>query len=91
VARLVAAHEVGGWREADVLQAADSLSFLEVNAARPAAWVRDGRCSPAEARARLREMYDRIAVEQARPPALRLLEDAERRLVNALAALEERS
>jgi hypothetical protein len=30
-------------------------------------------------------------VEQARPPALRLLEDAERRLVNALAALEERS
>jgi hypothetical protein len=91
VARLVAAHEVGGWREADVLQAADSLSFLEVNATRPAAWVRDGRCSPAEARARLREMNDRIAVEQARARADALLEDAERRLEDALAALEERS
>jgi hypothetical protein len=88
VTRLVAAHEVGGWREADVLQAADSLSFLEVNATRPAAWVRDGRCSPAEARARLREMSDRITVEQARAPADTLLEDAERRLGEALAALE---
>jgi len=84
VARLVAAHEVGGWREADLLQAADSLSFLEVNATRPAAWVRDGRCSPAEARARLREMGDRIAVDEARAPADALLEDAERRLEQAL-------
>jgi hypothetical protein len=90
VARLVAAHEVGGWWEADVLQAADSLSFLEVNATRPAAWVRAGRCSPADARARLREMNDRIAVEQACASAAALLEDAERRLEEALAALEER-
>jgi hypothetical protein len=90
VARLVAAHEVGGWREADVLQAADSLSFLEVNATRPAAWVRDGRCNPAEARARLREMNNRIAVEQARAPADTLLEDAERRLEQELAGLEKR-
>ena len=88
VARLVAAHEVGGWREANVLQAADSLSFLEVNATRPAAWVRDGRCTPAEAHARLREMHDRIAVDEARAPAETLLEDAERRLEEALAALE---
>jgi hypothetical protein len=89
VARLVAAHEVGGWREADLLQAADSLSFLEVNPTRPAAWVRDGRCSPAEARARLREMSDRIGVMQARAPADTLLGDAERRLEQALAALEK--
>jgi hypothetical protein len=91
VARLVAAHEVGGWREADLLQAADSLAFLEVNATRPAAWVRDGRCSPADARARLREMKDRIAVEQARAPADALIEDAGRRLEEALAALEAQS
>jgi hypothetical protein len=89
VARLVAAHEVGGWPEADVLQAADSLAFLEVNATRPAVWVRDGRCDPDEARARLRDMSDRIAVEQARPAAGALLEDAERRLEQALAALEQ--
>lgn len=89
VTRLVTAHEVGGWREADLLQAADSLSFLEVNATRPAAWVRDGRCDPEQARARLRAMYDRIAVEEARVPAAALLEDAERRFEAALAGVEE--
>src|SRR5262249_52636877 len=31
VARLIRVHEVGGWPEADWVQAADSLSFLEVN------------------------------------------------------------
>jgi hypothetical protein len=31
VARLICVHEVGGWPEADLVQAADSLSFLEVN------------------------------------------------------------
>ena len=89
VTRLVAAHEVGGWADADLLQAADSLAFLEVNATRPAAWVRDGRCGPAEARGRLREMSDRIVVEQGRAAAKTLLEDAERRLEEALAALEK--
>ena len=88
VSRLVAAHEVGGSPDADLLEAADSLSFLEVNATRPAAWVRDGRCDPAEARARLRHMHDRITVQQARGPAARLLEDAEQRLEAALAELE---
>jgi hypothetical protein len=88
VGRLVAAHEVGGWPEADLLQAADSLAFLEVNATRPATWVRDGRCSPAEARARLRRMYERISVQEAGAPADRLLEDAERRLEEALAGLD---
>ncbi len=31
VASLIHAHEEGGWLEADLVQAADSLSFLEVN------------------------------------------------------------
>ncbi len=31
VARLIRAHEIGGWPEANWVQAADSLSFLEVN------------------------------------------------------------
>lgn len=85
VERLVAAHEVGGWPEADLLQAADSLSFLEVNFARPAAWVRDGRCDAAEARARLRHMFDRIKPDEARTAAAPLLERAERDLEAALA------
>ncbi|HEY3994113.1 MAG TPA: DUF4202 family protein, partial [Ktedonobacteraceae bacterium] len=31
VIKLIRAHEYGGWPEANLLQAADSLSFLEVN------------------------------------------------------------
>ena len=31
VERLIRAHETGGWPEADLVQAADSLSFLEMN------------------------------------------------------------
>ena len=80
VADLVRAHEVGGWPEADVLQAADSLAFLEVNADRPQAWVREGRCDLATAEARLRRLYDRITVPAARRAAEPLLADAERRL-----------
>jgi hypothetical protein len=86
VERLVAAHEVGGWPEADLLQAADSLSFLEVNATRPAAWVRDGRCDADEARARLRHMFERIKPDRARMAAGPLLERAERDLEAALTA-----
>jgi hypothetical protein len=84
VQALVAAHEVGGSPEADLLQAADSLSFLEVNRARPAAWVREGRCDAAGARARLREMFERIGPEPARAAAQPLLERAERELAAEL-------
>jgi len=88
VGRLVAAHETGGWPAADLVQAADSLSFLEVNATRPAVWVRDGRIDPDAARARLRRMSERIRVETARRLAAELLPAAERRLEAALAELD---
>jgi hypothetical protein len=81
VGDLVRAHEVGGWPEADLLQAADSLSFLEVNADRPPAWVREGRCDLATARARLRHLHDRIRVPAAQRAAGPLLAEAERRLL----------
>jgi hypothetical protein len=66
VAELIRRHETGGPGEADVLQAADSLSFLEVNAGRAAAWVEEGRCTPAQARAKLDWMIERIRVPGAR-------------------------
>ena len=88
VAGLVAVHEVGGSREADLLQAADSLAFLEVNATRPAPWVRAGVCDRSVARAWLHQVYDRIGVRAARARGAALLEDAERRLEGALAALD---
>ena len=41
---LIERHETGGDTAADLLQAADSLSFLEVNAGRARSWVEEGRC-----------------------------------------------
>jgi hypothetical protein len=71
VQRLIRAHELGGWYDADVLQAADSISFLETNTELVKRWVRDGRCTPEWARAKSRWMFERIqherAVELARP------------------------
>jgi hypothetical protein len=76
VERLVLAHEIGGGRDEDLVQAADSLSFLEVNAGLCARWFTDGRCSRARAKAQLTHMYDRIHVEQARGLARPLLQEA---------------
>ena len=69
---LVLAHEWGGTPAADVVQAADSLSFLEVNAEEVLVqWLREGRAQPDGARAKLDWMFERIrlpqAAEQARP------------------------
>jgi hypothetical protein len=69
VRRLVAVHEVGGWPEADVLQAADSLSFLETMPPALASWPEE------RAAGKLRHMADRVSVgrelaAERLPPAL---------------------
>jgi hypothetical protein len=71
VAALVAVHEEGGSPEADLLQAADSLSFLEVNVGLFLERIptRSHHVGPAEARAQFRQMYERIKVARARAPA----------------------
>ena len=56
VRRLVAAHEDGGSPEAAVLQAADSLSFLEVMVPAIASWP------PERAEGKLRHMAERVSV-----------------------------
>jgi hypothetical protein len=61
VAELVAVHELGGWPEADVLQAADSLSFLEVMVPVVEGWITSGRTPSARASAKLQSMQDRIS------------------------------
>jgi hypothetical protein len=69
---LIRVHEEGGWRDADLLQAADSLSFLETMAPLVAAWPRE------RAEGKLRNAVDRIApaLERARARAAPLLDDA---------------
>jgi hypothetical protein len=63
--RLIVLHEVGGGATADLLQAADSISFLEVNLDVPYAWLRAGRCDLARARAQHDWMFGRIRVSRA--------------------------
>src|SRR5712691_3816904 len=71
VEELILLHEWGGYHAADVLQAADSISFLEVNDKVVAGWVREGLCSAERGVDQLRWMYERIrlpgAQERARP------------------------
>ncbi|MFL5829765.1 MAG: cyclase family protein [Solirubrobacteraceae bacterium] len=88
VDRLIRVHEDGGWPEADVLQAADSLSFLETLVWLVLEWVRSGRASRERAAAKLRSSLDRIKPElqRARELAQPLLEDSLRALDGADAA-----
>jgi hypothetical protein len=76
VETLILLHEFGGGDLADVLQAADSLSFLETNADLVARWARDGVCPAERARAQHRWMFDRIRLPAAREAATPLLADA---------------
>jgi hypothetical protein len=76
VVRLILAHEVGGWHEADVVQAADSLSFLETMGRPVARWVLDGRATQDQARARINHAVRRIRHPRGREIATGLLPKA---------------
>lgn len=72
VRRLVALHEVGGLLGADLIQAADSLSFLETLAGVAREWVVSGVCTRDKAAAKLAYSVDRIRIPAAQSPALEL-------------------
>jgi hypothetical protein len=63
VDELVRVHEEGGWRDADLLQAADSLSFLETMTPLVVGWVDSGRAPRERAAAKVRQSVERIAPE----------------------------
>jgi hypothetical protein len=68
VANFIRAHEYGGWPEANILQAADSLSFLEVNISfflQSIPKDDDGRRRE-DVRAKFAWMYERIQLPEAR-------------------------
>jgi kynurenine formamidase len=58
---LVRNHEDGGWPEADLVQAADSISFLETMVGVVAGWVQSGRAPRKRAAGKLRHSLERIA------------------------------
>ena len=76
VERLILVHEVGGTADEDLLQAADSLSFLETNRDLVASWFTGGRCSRERAKAQHRWMFERIKIEGGRELARPLYEEA---------------
>lgn len=85
VVRLILAHESGGWPEADIVQAADSLSFLETMGRPVARWVHDGRATADQARARIDHAVQRIQHAPARKIAAAMLPTAMRDFEEELA------
>jgi hypothetical protein len=80
VERLIVAHETGGWPEADLVQAADSLSFLDTNIDLFLGFVRSGRFPVDAVRSKFHYTYDRINVPGAREIARPLVDLALARL-----------
>jgi hypothetical protein len=80
VTALILAHEVGGSHEADLVQAADRLSFLETNIELFLGFVRSGRFSIGDVEAKFAHTYHRIRVPDAKALALPLYHDANARL-----------
>jgi hypothetical protein len=77
---LIVAHEVGGTHEADLVQAADRLSFLETNIDLFLGFVQSGRFSIDDVRTKFEHSYHRIGVPDAKALALPLYEKADARL-----------
>jgi hypothetical protein len=90
VERLVEVHEVGGWAEANLLQAADSISFLDANVELALNFVRSGRFPASEVRAKFDYSFDRIQVDEARVLARPYLERARARLAELAAGAAAR-
>ena len=84
VEQLILAHETGGWAEADLVQAADSLSFLDTNVDLFLGFARSGRFPVSAVRWKFEHTGERIKVPRARAIARPLVNDALARL----AALE---
>jgi hypothetical protein len=82
---LVLRHEVGGGTEADVLQAADSLSFLETLPWLTVEWVQTGRYPVEMAMAKHHYMLTRMRPAEAMEYGLPLYEQAISQLKNAAA------
>ena len=77
---LIRAHEDGGWPEANLVQAADSLSFLDTNVDLFLGFVRSGRFPAPDVKWKLEYSYNRIQVPYARSLARPLLHAAIKRL-----------
>jgi len=77
---LIRVHEWGGWPDANLVQAADSLSFLETNINLMIGLVKSGKYPLAVIASKIDEMYNRIQVVPAKALAQPMWEQARMRL-----------
>jgi hypothetical protein len=91
VGDLVRRHETGGSPAADLVQAADSLSFLETKRTLMQRWLADGRCDLARAERQATWMAERIRLPAARPLAEPLLAETLALLRQTAAAIDRRA
>jgi Domain of unknown function (DUF4202) len=89
VEKLIRAHEVGGWPEANFVQAADSLSFLETNIDLFLNMLTSGKRTYSEISEKFRETLERIQIPEARELALPMYEAAAARLASTRAEMQE--
>lgn len=80
VESLIMAHEFGGWHEADLVQAADSLSFLDTNIELFLGFVRSGRHPADDVRRKFNQMFERIQIPRLKALARPLIERAHQQL-----------
>jgi hypothetical protein len=80
VSEIVGGHEWGGSPGADLVQAADSISFLETTAREAPGWIREGRYSRERTVDQIKWMYERIRLHRARELARPFFERAMRDL-----------
>ena len=80
VEELVKAHEFGGWPEANLVQAADSMSFLDVNVELFLKFAASGRFTVRQVQAKFDYSRDRIQIPWVRELAEPLLARATARL-----------
>jgi hypothetical protein len=76
VAQPIREHEFGGSPDGDLMQAADSISFLETNVPLVAGWASDGKCTPAKALEKLQWMGERVRHPEGSRIARRYMERA---------------
>jgi hypothetical protein len=88
VGDLVRHHETGGSPAADLVQAGDSLSFLETKRSLMQRWLANGRCDLARAERQATWMAERIRLATARPLAAPLLDQTLQLLRDTAAAID---
>jgi hypothetical protein len=77
---LIRVHEWGGSPDANLVQAADSLSFLETNIDLMLGFAKTGKYSRADIARKIDQMYERIQLPAATALARPMWEDAKARL-----------